>query len=278
MDWVIYMQGFKFNFAFTIVMALIPKVIVLLCLGLSSTYAKSLDSHQDLFEAKLITENLLKRYPPEQFHFLAIGRSPTLIMAYASTVQDFYMSQLPLSDFTEFSETRQSLAGFKVSPMPPKNLKLLHEHFDLFIPSQKELAGRKLLVLDYAITGVSLMSAYEYINDYLKERGRPALSGGVALSSDFSERARLKETLRKEKFSFLKTISVKPYSGLNVALETSVYDRYSPYGRYEVGQMPSKVFNSEFFSLLQEFELLETKANTFRRSVKSCNLFLSLPN
>lgn len=278
MDWVIYMQGFKFNFAFTIVMALIPKVIVLLCLGLSSTYAKSLDSHQDLFEAKLITENLLKRYPPEQFHFLAIGRSPTLIMAYASTVQDFYMSQLPLSDFTEFSETRQSLAGFKVSPMPPKNLKLLHEHFDLFIPSQKELAGRKLLVLDYAITGVSLMSAYEYINDYLKERGRPALSGGVALSSDFSERARLKETLRKEKFSFLKTISVKPYSGLNVALETSVYDRYSPYGRYEVGQMPSKVFNSEFFSLLQEFELLETRTNTIRRSVKSCNLFLSLPN
>lgn len=213
-------------------------------------------------DVRQVSEGLLERYPKDQYHFLALGRSPTLFVAYLQLVAENYISPLPLSSLQNLGDLKLLLTHRQYGiHLSAKDTALLFEHFENFIPKAEQLQGRKLMIIDYSFTGASLMRAFEYINEYLKAHDRPTLSGGVALISEKIGQKRMKKVFRSYNFSFIKTWPLPEKSQLESLLMESRFDQRSPYGRYEVGMKTVKEMNPDYLSLMSEMsEYVKSKA------------------
>lgn len=111
-------------------------------------------------ELRDLVLEIFKQYPPSEYHYVGLGRSPTGIISMIQQLDPAAASNLPFS-----------FKGFKyISPDDP----LLHEHFKRFLPSASKLGTKKILVIDYVYRGNNLTVAWETLRGYFRKTGRAA--------------------------------------------------------------------------------------------------------
>ncbi|OFZ84421.1 MAG: hypothetical protein A2603_03210 [Bdellovibrionales bacterium RIFOXYD1_FULL_55_31] len=113
--------------------------------GLNPFLAKSYDETRD------VALHILERFPPDQYWYVGLGRSPTPITAFLELLGVDGITTLPLSGMKSFD-------GYKDLPKAELRSRL-YSHFDSWLPSAMDLDNRKLLLIDYASTGEGLVTA-----------------------------------------------------------------------------------------------------------------------
>lgn len=126
-----------------------------------------------------IEAGIVKQFDPDEFEFIGVGRSPTPIMALLEKRDEASVQWFPLSDFrpqnprwTVRTEAFGGGAASAAAEHRPQKLtarqqERLFEHFDRHLVKPKR---DKVLVIDYAITGKTLLAAQEQLEQYFAAR------------------------------------------------------------------------------------------------------------
>lgn len=104
-----------------------------------------------------IISDLHRRFPPNRYYIISLGRSLTVIATGLQTLAMDYANSLP----------------FSVSHRPgnTESLNSLYwTHFEKFVPDEQTLAGRQVVLIDYVPTGQSLIFAEQKLSEYLNAR------------------------------------------------------------------------------------------------------------
>lgn len=134
------------------------------------------NSEEYLDLKKMVTE-LKARFPPDQYFYVGIGRSPTAVIAFLQNLGITDAINLPISGFygeRMKPETRTS---------PPNWFRqILYRHFSRFLPSIVHLAGRKLLLIDFAVRGRTLTNVTDAVDVYYQQlHGQKKFTESLAL-------------------------------------------------------------------------------------------------
>lgn len=122
--------------------------------------------------AMTVTLEILKRFPPDQFYYVGIGRSPYLFLDLLSFMTgekavglgpnriativpisyNEYIARKPILNLTkQWKEALEPLSRGSVQDQAK-----LQQMLTRFLPSSEQLAGRKLLLMDFSDYGSSL--------------------------------------------------------------------------------------------------------------------------
>ena len=159
-------------------------LFILLCTEAYSGQLLSLDQ-EDFDQIQAVTLKVLRQFPPDKFHYVGIGRSPTFMMALMEEL-GIEVSQIPLTKFQYPTDSNSRWLYPAGDPLSSYQLKELFEHFDKFLISSSLVGNRKLLIIDFQNQGWTLISAAEHINLYLQKRGRSTQVEAMGLT--YSER------------------------------------------------------------------------------------------
>ncbi|MFD9896011.1 DnaJ domain-containing protein, partial [Amycolatopsis sp. NPDC059027] len=115
-----------------------------------------------------VVESILRDYPPDRFSYVGVGRSPAPVIA-ALQGRGHYARSVPLSSFRPSpprSSILQSTFKARGEPLPTKGqIKLLREHFVKYLGDLPK--ERAVLLIDYAQSGLSLISTQFYLQRHL---------------------------------------------------------------------------------------------------------------
>ncbi len=185
--------------------------------------------HSDYREVARIVTYILRQYPPGQYAYVGVGRSPAPVLAFfKGVVSENIWTSLPLSGAGRMRIFNQ------VDPMDERELlaersESLNSHFDHFLPSVESLAGRSLLLIDYAYSGKSLIEAVEQVRAYYWRRFSIQVQvGGLGLAADSG---------RPEAVANLRAYGIEPLAiakNLRVRLEGREYREFAEYERFFV--------------------------------------------
>ncbi|MFJ9443427.1 hypothetical protein ACIRRH_16370 [Kitasatospora sp. NPDC101235] len=136
--------------------------------------------HVEAMEAVERTARLVvEKYPPTEYFYLGLGRSPAGVVAYLHESDHGAMS-MPLSSFRPRPQDPMAVAGWglvdglgRPNPVPSeRQLDHLKLAFDTELGSLTAdvLRGRKVLMIDYVQGAQSLVAAQHYVQEYLRSR------------------------------------------------------------------------------------------------------------
>lgn len=143
--------------------------------------------------------HILEKYPLDKYYFVGIGRSPFPIIDMIRQISPESASTLPISYNTYVRSKIAHGISRWWSPMnvSPRKLELepfsqgtdqqrdaLFEEMDQFIPSEQELAGRQIVVLDFSSSGRSLSKFSVDLSAYLKNTDRNLEHALIFISSE----------------------------------------------------------------------------------------------
>jgi hypothetical protein len=128
-----------------------------------------------------LAKEILRRFPPREYFYIGLGRSPTPVIAYLSQLNretalleglDRIVINLPLSGFRPMLRSLFSRANpHKLEAALSKTqLSELHRHFDRFLPKISQLGLRKVLLIDYTQTARALIAAAEHLQEYFNSK------------------------------------------------------------------------------------------------------------
>lgn len=98
--------------------------------------------------------------PPKDCLIVGIGRSPTPFAAYWQLKSEGYFWNIPLSNFRN---------GLEEGVESKKDLiNVLFDHFQKYLPLESEMNNRSVVVLDFSMSGRSLVHATFYMREYFR--------------------------------------------------------------------------------------------------------------
>lgn len=176
--------------------------------------------------------NILKKYPPEKFFYVGIGRSPTPLMSCLDGLNIPYKN-VPVSDLRR--------DNFEAVPKA-KMQEFMHQVFDRYFPGKEEVGGKKVLMLDFVYNGKTLVRTNEYLDSYMKKSGREEAVKALAMIGgddkdhlyDHEIRKRVnkaKELLAKNQID---TILLRRGTYLSEQFFNEGFDRYAQYDHFPV--------------------------------------------
>lgn len=112
-------------------------------------------------EIMTVAATISTRFPDNKYFVVGIGGSPSPIIAALQSSYADYAANLPLS-----IPTLTHLVNKPVRHLPPETEADLHQHFSKFLPRPEVLGNRSIIMLDFTITGDSLIIA----TDALKKK------------------------------------------------------------------------------------------------------------
>jgi hypothetical protein len=127
---------------------------------------------------KTIAEQVLQRFPPTQYRYVGLGKSPTPVLAFLQSYgervnTDVQAMNMPLSKFGHRTEDMSSGERMFVdgAPLTDEQRGRLWQHFDRFIGNFDRLEDPKGIVLiDHVESGKSLFASARHLEQYLSER------------------------------------------------------------------------------------------------------------
>jgi hypothetical protein len=117
-------------------------------------------------EVRHLTQKVLEICPPQECFYVGVGRSPTPVMALMELLFPENLVTLPLTYFRyDYPGASHSERGrYFLSKIQEQRLRL---HLKRFLPSPEDLKNKKLLLIDFAITGESLLSASYFVRKHV---------------------------------------------------------------------------------------------------------------
>lgn len=163
---------------------------------------------EEFREIQTASLEILARFPPNRFHYVAIGRSPTPITAYLRQI-GIESSTVPISSLR-----------YQDFPFSPEAKAQLLEHFQNFLPVPGTLEGKKLLVIDYADYGGTIERAVSLITEIYEPKNQVR---GLVIASAIPER------VNNSRFSLL---NLEKFPILSGKFSRNGYDEHALYGSY----------------------------------------------
>lgn len=101
-----------------------------------------------------VADEILKRFPPQEYAYVGVGRSPSALMAFMKALGLEQIFNVPLT----------GVRGANV--LSEEDRELLFQHFDLFAPNSRRSHLRKVVLIDYVQSGKSALRALELFKNY----------------------------------------------------------------------------------------------------------------
>lgn len=171
---------------------------------------------------KNISETILRRFPPDEFHYIGLGASPTAILAYLElTLGTQAVSHLPMSNIGSLRNRAEE--GQIESE---KFRKLLRVHFDTFLPVHLD-SGKKLLVIDFALMGETISNVSEFLSSAWTDKGEGDRVRFLALVGS-SRLSLLKHFLERKGIDILRLSSE-----MDDVFTARGFDRYRKFEKFD---------------------------------------------
>lgn len=165
--------------------------------------------------------------PPSTCLVIGLGQSPTPFVADLSTAAKNYVWNMPLSNF-KYHDPDGSVSKKQLSESERSKL---FAHLKTFLPPAHFRRGKKLLMVDYAESGKSLLSAQRYFQDYLNEEDPDPKSRPRVESAAITVPKKYLPNLTQRRPNFLFMIKEKR---LAYKLDEASFDQESEYGSFYV--------------------------------------------
>lgn len=206
-------------------MSFLALILYLLLANLSYAYELTSSEYKAL---KRMTEEIKSYCPPSDCIYIGVGRSPTPLIAILESDNENKTIHLPLTYGREFKDEGRDIT--------PNERKRLFKHFETFIPIDSDFKKKRILLIDFTLTGEGLNSANEHLNEWINSKKLNFnlsqfaidLIGDddtptrkyISLSDDFSEIS--------EQFVLKKYSQYSRYEQFNVSLSDLEDQRYIP--------------------------------------------------
>lgn len=152
-------------------------ICLVFCVG--QVFARNYPGYE---AGKKIGLEIIQRYPPEEYFYVGVGRSPTPVIAFLQEYLPAHSaSNLPFGGVTADDHLwvfTQKDGRDHIDWEKGWGPNMDH-HFKKFLPTPDQLGGRKILLVDYIVNGHSLSLAKRIVEVFLKKEGR--LNGVKAL-------------------------------------------------------------------------------------------------
>ncbi|SKA09842.1 hypothetical protein [Sediminibacterium ginsengisoli] len=130
-------------------------------------------------QVKQVALQIMEQYPPDKYHYLGLGKSPTPVIAflqsYGTVTRNPMVSatNMPLSKFDHRSSSmsRAEKGVVNGAELNADQKERLSDHFDRFVMSNEEIVeGKSILLIDFVQSGRSLVATQRHLQEYLKKR------------------------------------------------------------------------------------------------------------
>jgi hypothetical protein len=197
------------------------------------TLAGGTDAFPFEFEQiKSLARSIETRFPPSDYVYIGIGRSPTALIAYFQETRPQMAFNIPLSLTGSINE------GFNAN-----ELTALYTHLDRFMPSQAQIAGRKILLIDYVLSGRSLSLIPNFLSGYQQSRGFKNAIAVVGLVDSDTRQHQIEEL--EARISGSVRLQLLPLtSSLSRDFRNRRFGFYSEFGRYEVNHWDTQLYSN----------------------------------
>jgi hypothetical protein len=130
---------------------------------------RNLSVQQELGELRAY---LTAQYPPDQFNVLGIGQSPRILIDDLKRNFDTYAARMELSNFRPlYSGPKTSLCFNDAIIRSPDQLSPIEKSvFHLFEQKVSLNSSRDIVLVDYASSGATLVSAYFFLKRFLRSK------------------------------------------------------------------------------------------------------------
>lgn len=181
-----------------------------------------------------VGDQIRKRFPPRSYAYLFVGRSPTPLLAYFELL-GLEAYALPL---TEFRNTPNNPDWFRTGGEPGRPLSdaddaRLFTHFGNYLP--RDFAGKRLLVIDFAVFGFRLNAATLYLRENFGRLRPPVTIEPFGLHFATREMEALDCVPSANHEIRSQTRPLFRY------MQLSRYDSFAKYGAFRLGVDPSPV-------------------------------------
>ncbi len=233
-------------------------------------------------ETRLVTEEIIKQYHPNDYYYIDIGSGPAPIGAYLENRATVHRINLPLSGFQDYVDER---GFFVLNPLPGQKriiaeseyLNILKDHFDRFIPREAITGNKKILIIDTVQEGRTLLNAHRRISEYfnsfnpgqevealgLLHPGAKPITSRPSLLIETAEQV----SARLKKFKFMSLNN----SLLGKLLFGRTLQDFSEYSRFEPGrEISSNIIPNQKFKVMSE--AMKAKMKSSGVPVKSSTL------
>lgn len=196
-------------------------------------------------ETRDLTTEMMKQFPPDKYHYVFVGRSPVTLAAFTHSLDPSLMTNLPGSGFSFVHRLYQDYEGKPDRMFDLFNGKI-NEHFKRFLPSAREVEGKKILVVDYAREGESLAGFEGAIKRYY---GKDVAVEALALTDPTKSEGSALATKKG-----YHQISLRPYPTLRRGFETGQYEEIAEYPEefHVMRQKSSDLKKGAFYSRVVE--------------------------
>ena len=209
---------------------------------------------------------ILSKYPKDKYYYLGLGRSPAGLMAYLDLECSYNVFNVPLSSFRPRISDVSSVAyqflkeyynGYLL--MTEEQKIMLFKHFKEFMPDLSK--GKSVLLLDYASTGFSVVTAHYFLNEYLRDEklGSQSICFYITQGFDLAflndKLLDLKKYFREQEWDEPKYLEwrkqvdffylSRAYKSLGLAFQSEFFDDYSEYGSYKLLRQDFATFEAD---------------------------------
>lgn len=209
-------------------------------------------------EIRSVSQRVLELCPPATCLLIGLGRSPTPIIADLQLREEGYAFNLPLSAF------RNHPQGDKISlppaleqlepmiqPLSPQAQADFFRHLARFTPGKTVRRNRRIMVLDYSQSGLSLFAFQSYLRRYLASAGGVPPEVGVIALSPKNRLERVSEVSAVFDVKGLEIIVRDSASSLMTYLRNQVFDDLSEFPSHEVGST-APLFRRDLYAALKD--------------------------
>lgn len=196
---------------------------------------------------------LAKEYPPKTSSYLFVGRSLGTVATYLRMLNEGLVHELPLSRFRyqiEGVSGNRDMAVTRPQDRPhyrsltDEERTKIFTHFDATIPTDAQLGGRELVLLDYG-NGDSLHAAAVYLREYFKERKRTTKIKTVLFHHATRYKEGQDDAFNQARFDRL--IDSNPFRALRSTAYAEMPELYSRIGGWYLERdKPGMVLNPVF--------------------------------
>lgn len=251
--------------------AFLVGVLGLLSMGMSTqAYSEPVVSREEFLQIQKLSKKVLSLFPRDKYLILGIGRSPTPLQAYFDVTEPGYFSTLPLSNFNHYHPGNEEHADPSLWELTVADKQKLFRHFDKFIPSEKSLAGRTLVTIDYSNQGSSVISSNQYISKYLEENGRRKQHIATIIADTQADY--VLNNFREAGLTNLTMLVLKEESLVTQRIDRLWWKRFSKFRRYLIKESRAAVANKEGYS-----KILRSMRKHLGTPELNCQEYLAAP-
>lgn len=192
-------------------------------------------------EIRDLTLYIRNKFPPTEYYYVAVGRSPAPVMAFMEAAHLNNIVQLPYSNTRALPENkvigllqRDKYAQSRNGRLERGTERELFAHFERALPSSELLKGRKLLFIDYVQSSLGLVSAGEYAQVFYRQKNSTQKVEMLALVEPRWQRNSTitVDALRDYLSVPLHGVLLPEESVLGWHMNANRYDHYSKFGSY----------------------------------------------